>query len=213
MDQTEASQKKGCFRDRFRSGLSASAQSLFTKLPRRYYVTHNLLFSCPLLAVNLSFKMVVFGLIISVGCLISLLVWIFDLHRLLTLTTKRKNIHRWLLWCFLVPGLNLLWTPWALIFANRFVKQALDKHETRYLDGPGAGVSILSLPLLILCLFWGTILLISYKVLLQMRTHDEIFIYASIVIVCILIVFVSYLVYFSIFVYRLGIMEKRHTKR
>ncbi len=176
-------------------------------------MTQNLLLSCPLLAANLSFKMVVFALIIGTGCLISLIIWIFDLYRLIKQTTNKRSIHRWLLWSFLVPGLNLLWAPWALIFANRFVKQAVDMYETRYLDGPGSGVSILSLPLLILCLFWGTILMISYRFLLQMRTHDEIFIYASIVIVCILIVFVTYLVYFSIFVYRLGIMEKYHPKR
>ncbi len=168
-----------------------------------------IMFSCPLQAAGFDLKLIIYALIVVSGCLISLIIWISDMSRLIRFSTPSRSVHRYLLWTFIIPWLNLLWIPWALIFSSFFTRKAQEKHVSQYLFNPGAGITILSVPLLIMYLFWGTIVMITFKSLLRSRNEFEIFIYASIVVVCFLIVFVSYLIYFSVFVHRLGILEKR----
>lgn len=171
-----------------------------------------MLFSCPLQAAKLDIKLLVYALIIISGCLISLAIWVSDMFRLIRFTTPVHSPHRYILWSFIIPGLNLLWIPWALIFSSYFTRKAQEKYSSQFLFNPGAGISILTVPLLVLYLFWGTIVLVTFRALLKFRNEYEIFIYASIVVVCFLIVFVSYLLYFSVFVHRLSILERRQNR-
>ncbi len=171
-----------------------------------------LLFSSPLQETSVDLKYIIYSLIIVAGCLISLAIWISDMYRLIHFTTPARSPHRFLLWIFLVPGLNLLWVPWALIFSSYFTRKAQEDYDSQFIYNPGTGINILTIPLLVLYLFWGTIVLITFRGLHNLRNEYELFIYASIVVVCFLIVFVSYLLYFSVFVHRLGILKQRQKR-
>jgi len=161
---------------------------------------------------GLNFHIVIYGLVIVAGVLISLTIWISDLIKLLRLSFESGNPYKFIVWSFLIPVLNLLWVPWALITANFCVKKTQERYVSQFLFNSGAGITILSVPLLVLYLFWGTIILITHEYILANMKNFEIVMYSSIVVICFLIVFVSYLVYFSIYVYRYNLLSIQRKK-
>ena len=140
-----------------------------------------------------------FGLLV-LGSLLSLVIWVLLVSQLIFLAEGKKSLKHYFIWTIIVPFLNLLWVPWAIISTNYLVKKTQDNYFKVNAINSAMGIQILSIPLLILYLFWGVIAFIMRGSLFNLSNYPDSMMYVSVVLSCILIVFGFYLVYLSLFV-------------
>jgi len=143
---------------------------------------------------------VIAALVVLAGTLIAVIYWLVTLYQLIALSPNKRNIHKYLIWTIYIPYLNLLWVPWALISANGMVKSVQEQYGNPDSLGTAKGIQILSVPLLILYLFWGTILLLMMHFACDGARSLEMLMYVNVVVVCVLLVFCFYLWNLSAFV-------------
>ncbi|MDY0151549.1 MAG: hypothetical protein RBS43_04685 [Candidatus Cloacimonas sp.] len=160
----------------------------------------NLAFTCPYLSSELLPKAIVSTVLIFTGSLTALVIWVILLRRLITLADGKNSLKHIIVWLFPIPVLNLLWIPWAIITSNYLVEKIEDKYFKVNAINSAAGVKILSVPLLILYLFWTVLGLIVWSFLPKQLEHYVIALYVGTVLLCILIVFGFYLAYLAVFV-------------
>ncbi len=108
-----------------------------------------------------------------------------------------------MLWTFIIPGLNLLWVPWALLGTNSIVKKIDERYSRMNLFHSSLGIRILSVPILMLYILWFGVAIVLWNSLLHKTDVGLMLVLATIVIVCLLIVLMSYLVHLSIFINRI----------
>ncbi|GEM_PF-1555061 len=140
-------------------------------------------------------------LIIAVGlvCVVAFVLWFVLLYRLISFLPHKYTLQKVLLWAFLVPALNLLWIPWALLETNELVSRINERYTRLNVFHPSVGMKILSVPLLMLYLLWLGVGVALMNGLLSGADTPEMFILSSIVLVCMLIVLMPYLVHLSVF--------------
>lgn len=136
-------------------------------------------------------------LVAIMGCIIALVQWLVMISILIPLSTEKRNINSFLMWHFFVPGLNLLWIPWALIITNGLLSKVQERYRYINVFNEAEGIKILSFPLLILYLFWSVIMIVSYKHLWLLYSVNELITYLSIIVTSFLIVLGTYLIYVS----------------
>jgi len=141
--------------------------------------------------------------LLTLGSLIVLISWVILLRQLIVIAHGRKSPQQYMVWSFLIPVLNLLWIPWALIASNGYIKKAQLKfiHVDTLL--PGLGVQILAIPILVLYLFWGVIVLAFYDGMAANLSHYETVLYLGIILISLFIVFGFYLAYLGMFVHKI----------
>jgi len=140
--------------------------------------------------------------LLMLGALIVLVSWVILLRQLILIAHGRKSSQKFVVWFFLIPVLNLLWIPWALIASNGYIKKAQLKfiHVDTLL--PGLGVQILAIPILVLYLFWGVMVLAFHEGIAANLTHYETVLYLGIILISLFIVFGFYLAYLGMFVHK-----------
>lgn len=146
--------------------------------------------------------------LISLGGLAILITWISLLYRLISIAEGKKSPQHFLLGSIVIPYLNLLWIPWALIAGNGYVKKA----QLRYIHvdtlNPGMGIQILSIPLLVLYLFWTVLILFFHKDLTANLSSYDIALYLGVIIISMMIVVAFYLVYLVLFLNKLRLAKQ-----
>ena len=160
----------------------------------------NLLLSCPFVQWSTLHTIVTGTTVMVAGAAIVFLIWIALQDQLIVLAKGKKSLHRIIILTFLIPYLNLLWIPWALISSIGYIKSILSKYYKVNALSAGLGAETLAIPLLVLYVFWTTIAYIMWGSLGKIHYQPEDVMYITVVIVCILIVFAFYLVYLSLFV-------------
>lgn len=173
-------------------------------------ITQNILFTCPILSMELKTKALVVLLAIILGSLVAFAGWLLLISRLITLAEGKKSVKHYLLWGFVVPYLNLLWVPWVLITCNGLVTKIQDKYIRINALQHAAGVQILSVPLLILYLFWTVLGIILWKLMPSQIEHYDYLLYFGTIVISVLIVFSFYLVYLALFVNRFRGLQAKH---
>lgn len=146
--------------------------------------------------------------LISLGGLAILIVWISLLYQLISNAEGKKSLHHFLLGGILIPYLNLLWIPWALIAGNSYVKKA----QLRFIHvdtlNPGMGIQILSIPLLVLYLFWTVLILFFHQGLTANLSSYDIALYLGVIIISVMIVLAFYLVNLVLFLNKLRVAKQ-----
>lgn len=165
-------------------------------------IQQNLMFTCPLLAAELDTKTIVAILVVLVGSVIAFISWLLMLSRLITLAEGKKSINHYLMWSFLIPFVNLLWLPWTLIVTNGLILKAQDNFHKINAINTGAAVQILSVPILILYLFWTVLGIIVGRFLPAQMDRYDLILHVSIILTCVLIVLCFYLIYLAFFVHK-----------
>ena len=155
-------------------------------------------------------------LVVGAGFFLAFLVWLWLLFRLLSLIPGKLSFNKLMLWTFIVPGLNLLWLPWALLSTNHLVKKIDERYSRINLFHSALGIRILSIPLLMLYFLWFGVVAMMWKSLTKNSDPGEMLILTTIVVVCLLIVLMSYLVHLSMFLSRIKdyykhIKKQQHT--
>jgi amino acid transporter len=145
-------------------------------------------------------KPVFVSTLILAVCIAAFITWIVLLYQLIVIAEGKKTPKRFLVWTFLIPYANALWVPWALISSNGYIKKAQENYYKVNAYESAIGTHILSIPLLILYLFWGVIGFIMRKTLVHQLQDIEVLLPIGIVAICILIVALFYLINLSIFV-------------
>ncbi|MDD2228955.1 MAG: hypothetical protein PHY48_06055 [Candidatus Cloacimonetes bacterium] len=160
----------------------------------------NLMLTVPFFHRELLSKPVLTSLLVMAVSFAAFITWLVLLSQLIVLADGKKSKKRYLVWTFIIPYLNLLWIPWALICSNGCIKKAQENYYKVNVYEAAVGIHILSIPLLILYLFWGVICIIMHKPILNQIKGMEVLLPSGIVIICILIVALFYLINLSIFV-------------
>jgi hypothetical protein len=146
------------------------------------------------------------------ACLIAMIFWLVLMSRLIALHPERRNPHKYLIWTIYIPYLNLLWIPWALISAHGIIKKVQQSYGDEKSLGTAMGSQILTVPSLVLYLFWGVIITIITRYACFAANKLEIAMYACVAIICVLLVFACYLIYLSAFVHRITELLKSKGK-
>lgn len=108
-----------------------------------------------------------------------------------------------MLWTFIIPGVNLFWVPWALLATNSIVKKIDERYSRMNLFHSSLGIHILSVPILMLYVLWFGVAVVLWNSLFDKTDVGLMLVLATIVIICMLIVLMSYLVHLSIFISRI----------
>jgi len=146
------------------------------------------------------------------ACLIAMICWLVLMSRLIALHPERRNPHRFIIWSVFIPYLNLFWIPWALISAQGIIKKVQQSYGDEKTLGTATGSQILTVPSLVLYLFWGVIIAIITRYACFAANKLEIAMYASVAIICVLLVFACYLIYLSAFVHKITELLKSRGK-
>ena len=163
----------------------------------------SLLIAIPFFRGDLTAKPVFTMAIITAVCITALVTWVVLLFNLVHLAEGKKTRNWYITWTFLIPYLNLLWIPWALISSNGFLKRAQLNHYKVNAYDNAIGAQILSVPLLVLYLFWGVIGIILHNNIIRQIHNIEVLLPIGIVVICILIVGLIYLINVSLFVHKM----------
>jgi hypothetical protein len=168
----------------------------------------NSLVTCLFFSTDLVPKAIATSLLMLLGSIIVLTAWVILLRRLIILADGSRSIRRYVLWGFLVPGVNLVWIPWAIISGNHLVRKTEDNFINVNAVNHSSGVQILSVPLLLMYLFWTVLGLIVWSFLPKQIEQSVLAMYTGTILISILIVFGVYLVYLAMFVHKFWINLK-----
>ncbi len=163
----------------------------------------SLLAAIPFFRGDLTAKPVFTMAVICAVCVTALITWIILLLNLIHLAYGRKTRGWYLIWTVFIPYLNLFWVPWALISSNLYLKRAQLNHYKVNAYENAIGAQILSVPLLILYLFWGVIGFILRNNIMRQLHNIEVLLPIGIIVICILIVGLIYLINVSLFVHKM----------
>ena len=172
----------------------------------------NLLISYPVFLQNITPAEATAAWIIIGGSLIAYFSW---LYLYLQLSKHAGASKERLIFCLIsafIPGINAFWIPWALISSIGYVHKAQDNYHRVNLLNSGSGIRILTVPILVLYLFWGTLgAILSRSIIRQLHDFDMM-LSIGVIAVSVLIIFLIYLVHFSMFVGKIHNYKKRHRK-
>ncbi len=146
--------------------------------------------------------------LISLGGLAIIVIWISLLYRLISIAEGKKSAHHFLLAGIVLPYLNLLWIPWALISANGYIKKAQLSYIHVDTLNSAMGVQILSIPLLMLYIFWTVLILFFRKSLTVNLSSFDIALYLGVIVISLMIVVAFYLVYMVLFLNKIRVSGK-----
>jgi len=172
----------------------------------------NLLFNCPILMRDISPAEATAASIIIVGSMIAYFSWLYLYLRLCQFAGASKTRVYLCIAAALIPGVNALWVVLALISSVGFVKKAQDNYYRVNTLNSGNGVKILSIPILVLYLFWGVLGIIMHKTIINHYHDFDVMLSVGVIVVCVLIIFLIYLVHLSLFVTKIRHYIK-HTHR
>lgn len=150
---------------------------------------------------------------VGLGCFLAFVIWLLLLSRLLSFLPRKVSFAKIMLWTFIIPGFNLLWVPWALLGTNAIVKKIDERYSRMNLFHSSLGIRILSVPILMLYILWFGVGILLWNSLLKKSDVSEMLMLATIVIVCLLIVLMSYLVHLSMFITRIKDFYKQIKKQ
>ncbi len=168
----------------------------------------NLMFSCPILMRGLSPAATTAAWTIIGGVAIAYFVWLYLYLRLSQYAGASKARLLFCTTAALIPGINALWVPWAFISSVGYVQKAQDNYHRVNVYHSGSGVRILSIPILVLYLFWGVLGFIMRKSILSHYHDFDVMLSVGIIVVCVLIIFLVYLVHLSLLVSKIQHYKK-----
>ncbi|PKN73377.1 MAG: hypothetical protein CVU50_03550 [Candidatus Cloacimonetes bacterium HGW-Cloacimonetes-3] len=173
----------------------------------------SLLLAIPFFRGDLTAKPVFVSTVILAVCITAFITWVVLMSYLVLMADGKKTRNWYLIWTFLIPYINILWVPWALISSNGFLKRAQQNYYKVNAYESAIGVQILSIPLLILYLFWSVIALILRTTIINQLQNIEMLLPIGIVVICILIVALIYLINLSVFVHKIRKYQHSHHQK
>lgn len=171
---------------------------------------NSLLLAIPFFRGDFTAKPVFVSTVLMAVCITAFITWVILMSQLVFMADGKRTRNWFLVWTFLIPYLNILWIPWALISTNGYLKRAQRNYYKVNAYDNAVGVQILSVPLLILYLFWSVIAIIMHKTIVYQMQNIEVLLPIGIVVICILIVALFYLINLSMFVHKVRKFKHTH---
>lgn len=151
--------------------------------------------------------------LVSGGIILILILWISLLYRIIDISEGQKSWQKFLLATVFIPYLNLLWIPWALIAGNAYIKKVQMKYIHTDTLNPAMGARILSIPLLVLYLFWAVLFCFFHRNITANLSPYDVALYLGVIIFSMLILVGFYLVYLVLLVNKIRIYKQLTTQQ